>query len=100
VHLDECLRVVRDERQRARQHPEQDDAERVDVTRRPGRLSRRLFRRDVGGGAEHRPGLGQGAGAGRACEPEVGDLRPSLLVEEDVGGLEIPVNEAARVEVR
>ncbi len=44
VHVDERNRVVRRERQRAGQHPEEDDAERVDVARRHGRLTCRLFR--------------------------------------------------------
>ena len=93
MHGHEREGLVRRERQHPGQHPEQDHAERVDVARGPGRLSGCLFRRDVRGGAEHRPGLGQRARAGDlASEAEIGELRPALLVEEHVGGLEIAVD--------
>ena len=101
VHVDEREGVVRNERQRARQHPEEDDPERVDVARGSGRLSRRLLRREVCGRAEYRPRLGQGSRAGNATsQPEVAELRPAFLVEHDVGGLEVAVDEPAGVEVR
>ena len=76
MHVHERKRVVGDERQRARQHPEEDDAEGVDVARRSGGLSSRLLGRDVRSRAEHGSGLGQRAGSHRAArEPEV--ARPS-----------------------
>ena len=85
VHVQQRKRLVGHERQRARQHPKQDHAERVDVARRPGRLGGGLLGREVRGRPQHRPGLGQRARTCNAAgQPEVAELRPAFLVEEDV----------------
>ena len=100
MQLDEPQRVISDERQGAGEHPEEDHAERIDVARRHGRLSRGLFRRNVGGGTEQRSCLGQRARAESAAgEAEVPELWPVLFVEEDVRRLEVAVDDASRVKV-
>jgi hypothetical protein len=43
VHVQQCERLVRRERQHAREHPEEDHPERVDVARRADRLGAGLF---------------------------------------------------------
>jgi hypothetical protein len=78
VHVHERERLVGDERQRARQHPEEDHAERVDVARRRRLPACRLLGRDVRGGAKDRSHLGQSCRTGRPGDAEVRDLRPSL----------------------
>ena len=100
MHAHELHRVRRDERERAREHSEEDHAERVDVARGPGRQSAGLLRRDVRRGSEHRARLGQRAGVAHARDPEVGDLDALLAVEEDVRGFQVAVHEAALVRVR
>ena len=93
-------RVCALERQLSREHPVEDHAEGVDVARRPGGLAGCLLGRDVRGRSEHRPGFGQRRAIADLRDPEVGDLRPALVVEEDVRGLEVAVDEAARVGLR
>ena len=54
----------------------------------------------VASGAQHRAGrLGPRRLGQRAGEPEVADAQPSLLAEQEVGGLDVAVHEAARVRV-
>ena len=101
VHVEQRERLVGGERQRSRQHPEEDHAERIDVACRPDRLGGGLFRREVRSRAQHRPGLGQCARARHAAgEPEVAELRPFFLVEEDVRRLQVTVDEPSVVELR
>ena len=58
----------------------------------------RLFGRGVPGGAEHRPlGLGPCRLGQRSSEPEVGDAQPALLAEQQVGRLDVAVDEAPPV---
>ena len=99
MHRRDCNRVVRLEREAAGQHPEEEHAEGVDVAGRGGGIARDLLGGDVGGRAEHGPRLGQPALIADTSDPEVGDPRMSLGVEQDVGGLQVAMDEAASVRV-
>ena len=88
---------VRLEREPRGEHPEQDHPERVDVARRRRGPARRLLGRDVRGGAENGSRLGQPRRPGRARDAEVGDLRPSAGVEQDVRRLQVTVDDAPLV---
>ena len=76
------------------------EGQRVDVALAVERLAPGLLGRRVAGGAEHRarrlgPGrLGEGPG-----QAEVGDAQPAVLAEEEVGGLDVAVDEAPAVGV-
>ena len=98
--FEELLRVGCDERRPAREHPEQDHAEGVDVARRRRLVAGRLLGRDVGGRPEHGAGLGEGASAAESRDPEIRDLGVHLLVEEDVRGLEVAMDESMGVRMR
>ena len=93
-------RVRRLEREPPRQHPVQDHAERVDVARGRGALAGGLLRGHVRGRSDQRAGLGQRVHSRHPGDAEVGDLRAALLVEEDVGRLQVAVNEPVPVRVR
>ena len=85
---------------RAGDRLDEDEAERVHVGLAVDGLALGLLRRGVAGGAEHgalRLGprrLGQGAG-----QAEVGDAQPAVVAEQEVGGLDVAVDEAAAVGV-
>ena len=72
----------------------------VDVGLGVERLAPHLLGGGVAGGADHGAGrfgpgrLGQGPG-----QTEVGDADPALVVEEQVGRLDVPVDQAAPVGV-
>ncbi len=51
-----------------------------------------LLRGHVGGGAEHHPGRGHGS-RGDAGDPEIRDLGGPLFVDEEVGGLDVAVDD-------
>ena len=93
-------RARRLEREPPREHPEQDHAERVDVARGRGGLSRSLLRRHVRGRSDQRAGLRQRVHAGHPGDAEVRDLGATLLVEEDVRRLQVAVDEPVLVRVR
>jgi hypothetical protein len=81
----------------AREHLEEDDAERVEIALGIDVLAQGLLGRDVVGGAQHaavrrQPLLGQ-----RAGDAEVRDLGRALLVDEDVLGLDVAVDDAVVV---
>ena len=99
MHRDELERLIGLERKPSGQHPEQDHAERVDVAGGERRLPGGLLGRDVRGRSEHRAGLGERARVAHVRDPEVGDLRASLAVEEDVCRLEVAVDQPVRVRV-
>ena len=79
---------------------DQHERERVHVGLAVDRLALRLLGRRVARGAEHdarRLGprrLGDGPG-----QAEVGDAQPAVLVEQEVGGLDVAVDEAPAVGV-
>ena len=79
------------------QHLEQDDAERVDVRRRRGRLAAGLLGAEVVDRPERRAGqrhLGLGE---RPGDPEVGDLDPAVAADQHVARLDVAMDDAARV---
>ena len=74
--------------------------ERVDVAAAVERGALGLLGRGVAGGAEHRAGgLGPGGLGEGAGEAEVGDAQAALVVEEEVGRLDVAVDEAPAVGV-
>ena len=76
------------------------EAERVHVGPAVDRLALGLLGRGVAGGAEHRAlRLGPRRLGERAGQPEVGDAQAGVLAEEQVGGLDVAVDEAAAVGV-
>ena len=60
-------------------------------------LAERLLGRDVVGRAEHAPVGGQALLVERAGDPEVGDLRRSLFVDQHVLRLDVTVDDVAGV---
>ena len=72
-------------------------AERVAVARRACPLAPRLLRRQVPGRAEDRPGLRERVHAGRARDPEVGDLNVPAAVEDQVARLDVAMDDAGLV---
>ena len=76
------------------------ERERVHVGLSVDRLALGLLRRGVARGAEHDAGrLGPRRLGDRAGEPEVGDAQPALLVEEEVRGLDVAMDEAPAMRV-
>ena len=71
--------------------------ERVEVGLAGDVVAERLLGRDVVGRAEHAPVGGQALLVERAGDPEVGDLGRALLVDQDVLGLDVAVDDVARV---
>ena len=89
-------RAVAGERDRAREHLVEDDAERVQVGRLVDLRAARLLRREVLRGADDRALLGHLARAG-ARDAEVRDLQVPLAVDEHVVRLDVAVDEAVPV---
>ena len=85
------------ERPRAGQQLEGDDGERVAVARRGRRLAARLLRREVAGRPDDGARFGEGGEVGGARDAEVGDLDAVVVVEQQVGGLDVAVDDPARV---
>ena len=88
---------VRGERHPAREHVEEHRAERVDVGAHADLLAADLLGRDVVHGAQQPAGAAVVDAAELHGEPEVGQVDVALGVEQDVGGLDVAVDEAARV---
>ena len=85
------------ERPGAGQQLEGDDREGVAVAGRCRRLATGLFRGQVPGRADDRAGLGEGGEMRGARDAEVGDLDSVLVVEQQVGGLDVAVDDPACV---
>ena len=81
----------------ADQHLVEDDAERVDVRARVDPLAHRLLGGDVVGRAEHPAGRRHPVLFELARDPEVGQLRPPLLVDQHVLRLDVAVDHVAGV---
>ena len=73
--------------------------ERVEVGAPVDGLSARLLGRCVAGRADHGAGFGPAGLGQRSRQPEVGDAHDPVLVEQEVGGLDVAVHEAAVVRV-
>jgi hypothetical protein len=82
------------ERKPPRQHPVEDDPERVDVGRRRHLFALRLLGRHVRGRSHQGARIGERIGAGHAGDTEVGDLGATLLVEDDVRRLQVTMDQA------
>ena len=74
--------------------------ERVQVAARVGLGALGLLGREVGGGAHDRADLGEvvlAGGVHRPGDAEVGDLHLAVGTDQDVGGLDVAVHDAAGV---
>ena len=91
--------VVAHERRPAGDHLVQHGTERVEVGHGVRVLAERLLRRHVRRGADDQPRLRDAAPVHAEGEAEVAELRHAVLGEEDVGGLQVAVHDAARVRV-
>src|SRR5687767_1732428 len=78
----------------------EDRAQRVHVGNRPDglRVSGCLLRGHIARTAEQCPGCGE-VGPDVFCDPKIGDLRGASLGEQDVGGLEVAVDDALLVSI-
>ena len=85
------------ERDLAREHLVQHHSERVQVGLPVDMLSQRLLGRHVVGGAEHPAVGGQALLVERAGDPEIRHLGRALLVDQDVLGLDVAVDDVASV---
>jgi hypothetical protein len=97
----DLLRRRRFERDRARQHFVERDAERVDVRAAVDvvAIAADLLRTHVDGRADERAGFGQRRGLLRAREPEVRDHRFVLVREDQVRRLDVAVDDPVLVRV-
>ena len=85
------------ERDLAGEHLVEDDAERVEVRLTGDGSAEGLLGGDVVGRAEHPAVRRQALLVERARDPEVGDLGRALLVDQHVLGLDVAVDDVARV---
>ena len=98
LHLEERLAIARAEGQLAREHLEEEHAERVEIALRTGLLAARLLRRHVLGRAEDGPLRREARVHREVGETEVQDLHEVLAAtfggQKDVVALEIAVDDA------
>ncbi len=92
--FDERERGVAAERWSTGERFEEQHANRIDVGARRRDVARESFGREIRSGAEHHPHRGLAVFFGELRDPEVGDLRVRLLVEQDVGGLDVTMDDA------
>jgi hypothetical protein len=87
------------ERKHARQHPEEQHAERIDVARGLRRLARHLLGGDVGSRPDDHSRLRRRL---TACsrDPEVRQFRPALTVEDNIRRLQVAMDDSISVRVR
>jgi len=93
-------RVLAVERHAAGEALIRDDAEGIDVGAPVERLRAGLLRTHVMRRADGHPGARELAARRRLRDPEIGDHRQPVLVEHDVVGLDVAVDDAALVRVR
>ena len=89
--LGQAVRLVR---RPPRQQLVEHGAEGVDVGGRSHLVARSLLGRQVGGCAEHGPGLRQLRSVERAGDPKVGDFERPVRHDQQVLRLDVAVNEA------
>jgi hypothetical protein len=99
VRQEQGHRRVLGVRRGAGEHLEGQAGERVEVGPVTDRLAGGLLRGHVPRGAQVLAAGGDGRVVQRLREPEVGEDRTFLLVDEDVGRLEVPVDDTAAVGV-
>ena len=90
-------RRVAAERPPAGQELERHDRERVPVARGRRLLASRLLRGDVPRGAEHGARLREHVRSRRRRDPEVRDMDVAVAIEEEVRGLDVAMDDAARM---
>ncbi len=104
LHLEERLAVARAERKLSRRHLEEEDPERVEITRRDRILATRLLGRHVLGRSEHRALRREPRITRESGQTEVEDLHVVLtaaaLREHDVVALEVAVDDPEVVGTR
>jgi hypothetical protein len=83
------------ERRRARQKFECDDTEAVEIRA----FVLRAFRRQVGRSSQKGAGPGDASQVDPPRDPEVGEFGDAVRSDEDVGGLDVAVNDAGGVGV-
>ena len=81
----------------AGQHLEEQDAERVEIGRRRRGLTPGLLGRDVGGRPHHGPGVGERRLPAGPGDAEVGHLHRAVGTDDDVAGLDVPVDDTGAV---
>ncbi|ACU76011.1 hypothetical protein Caci_7182 [Catenulispora acidiphila DSM 44928] len=79
---------------------QQDQPEREHIRSRHRADASRLLRRHVAGGPDDQAVGGVDRCVPRVRDPEVGEVDPAVGLHQDVGGLQIAVDDALRVDVR
>ena len=95
-HLAQDLRGLAVEGPLAGDELVDDDGHLVEVARGRGALAAALLRRHVVQRAQDVPGLGEARGV-EARDAEIGNLDAPVVVHEDVGGLEVAVEDTLRM---
>ena len=85
------------EGQASREHLVEDDPEGPDVGAGVDVLAEELLGRHVGDGPDGTAGAGQAGLAGDLGQAEIGDPGDALLRDEDVGRLDVAVDDAVRM---
>jgi hypothetical protein len=90
--------VVTGKRRLPGEHLVEQRTQRVEVALRARRVAERLLGGQVGDGADQGAAADPGPPLGRR-QPKVAEPRSPVVVDPDVGGLQVPVDDAARVGV-
>ncbi len=75
-----------------------DDAGREDVAARIGGVTMQLLRRHVAGRPDR--DVARAAGAGKARDAEIQNLQPVVLIDDQVRGLDVPMDDLVGVGIR
>ena len=95
--VDQGRGVLALERQLPRQHLVVDDTQRPDVGLAGHLATEGLLGGHVGHGAEGRSGHGHVRAAHQLGQAEVDDLHLAVIVDQDIGRLDVPVQDAVLV---